>query len=651
MSQYNLSNPFKYLKSSVIKTIVNSLIGRCVTKELNNYLYLVMQEPPRREFGDLALPLPRLLNFCKGVKVSDLASVITNSVGVNSLISNAVVQGAYLNFFINYKNYSLLVLNAVRKLGDRYGIPRVYRPRRIVVEFVSANPIHPLHIGSGRNAAIGGFISRLLSASGHEVERRYYIDDVGLQTAYLAYGYMKLGRPNPPEGIKPDHYYGLIYAATVTVVDIIKLRKDLERAKELRDYTRVKELNSRIDKLMAHLQRLRDIVGKEVDELINELGKEEDPETSVKALMKNYEAGNPEALVIKEVAGKVLEGIKKTLQTLGVNIDKWDWESDLFNEGLVKEVLDKASESRNYSIHKGVPALDFSELLQNRDLSGRLRIPKGLEIPPLILLREDGSTLYTTRDIAYTLKKFREFRADEVINVIAVEQTLPQAQLRLALHSLGFRREAESTVHCSYEMVRMSGTSMSSRRGVYVTVDEVIERMTALVKEIMQVRGGDDKSLPLKIARSAFKYMMLSTTPSKVLVFDINRALDMKQLSGPYLQYTYARSASVIRKAGGIPWSKVRFERGVEGLRRELLWLIGKFPEVMSDTLAKLEPDYLIEHLNRLSDVFNRWYDQEPIAKEPDEELRALKLFITEGIRVCLKGGMNVLGLDILERI
>ncbi len=646
-----LANPLRHLKDSIIELILNALRNRCITDRLRGYLYLIIQEPPRKEFGDLAIPLPRLLTSCRGMDLRELASLIINSVGGSSLISRAEASGSYLNFFINTRTYGSLVLKAVRELGDRYGVPKADRPKRIVVEFVSANPIHPLHIGSGRNAVIGDFISRLLIASGHEVERRYYVDDVGLQTAYLAYGYLKLGKPEPPSGIKPDHYYGMIYAATVTVIDVLKLRNELQKAKELGDYARIKELNSRVDELMAHLQRLRDKVRKEVDKLIDELSGEEDPEASVKALMKAYEAGRPEASVIREVAEKVLEGIKETLQTLGVNIDRWDWESDLFREGLVRDVLGRAKEASNYVLHKGVPALDFKYLLQDKGLREKLRVPKGLEVPPLILVREDGSTLYTTRDIAYTLKKFKEFRADEVINVIAVEQTLPQTQLRLALHSLGFRREAENTIHYSYEMVRMSGASMSSRRGVYVTVDEVIGRMNELVKEIMQLRGGNDDTLPLKVARSAFRYMMLSTTPSKVLVFDISRALDRKQLSGPYLQYTYARAASVLRKANGVPWDKVSFEYGVEGLRRDLLWLVGAFPEVMSKTLEKLEPDDLIGHLNRLSDTFNRWYDQEPIAKEPNEVLRALKLFITEGVRLSLKVGMGILGMDVLERI
>jgi len=647
----NSTNPYRELKISLIKDIVNSITSQCSAEGLEDYLYLMIQEPPRREFGDLSIPIPRLLKFCRDADVGDLSSSIIKSVSGDGLVANAEVRGAYVNFFINFRNYGLLVLNSIRRLGESYGVPRAERPERIVVEFVSANPIHPLHIGSGRNAVIGDFISRILTASGHRVERRYYIDDVGLQTAYLAYGYVKLGRPDPPPGIKPDHFYGLIYASTATIIDLIKLRGELERAKELGDYERVKDLNLRIDDLMTHLQRLRDRNRKVVDRLIDELSKEKDPEASVKALMKAYEAGSPEASVVREVAEKVLKGIKETLQTLGVQIDRWDWESDLIKEGLVDEVIRRAREAENYVLYKGVPALDFSDLARRGDLRERLRIPKGLDIPPLILIRGDGSTLYTTRDIAYTIKKFREFKADRVINVIAVEQLLPQTQLRLALHSLGLSREAERLIHYSYEMVRVSGRSMSSRRGVYVTVDEVIDRMTSLVREVMELRGGGDESLPLLIARSAFKYMMLSTTPSKVLVFDIGRALDRKQLSGPYLQYTYARTASVIRKAGGVPWSSVGFWKGVEGLRRDLLWLIGKFPEVMNRTLERLEPDELVEYLNRLSDSFNRWYDEEPIARESDEGLRALKLFIAEGVRISLKVGMEMLGMDVLERI
>lgn len=645
------ANPYNQLLHSLSERIVESLSSVCVEPPSALELIAIIEEPPRKEFGDLGIPVPRLLKRCRS-EFNELAEAIANGGKKHSLVKGVSRVGPYVDFFIDPVKYGELVINTLREVGEDYGIPKAKEPARIVVEYVSANPIHPLHVGSGRNAALGDFIYRVLKYAGHEVERRYYVDDVGLQVAYLAYGYIKLGRPAPPENVKPDYYYGLIYAATTTIIDIIKLKKELEASKQTGNETKQKEILTELDKLVADLQRIREKIPEEVDKLIEEIGKDPDPESSVAEIVRNYERGGPGTDAVREVTEKVMEGIKQTLLELGVEMDKWDWESDLIKEGLVTKILEEAERSPYYTIHKGVPALDFSELLKKEGIRERLKIPKGLEIPPLILVRGDGTTLYTTRDIAYTIKKFREFKADKIINVIAVEQTLSQAQLRLALYAIGYEKEAENTVHYSYEMVNLPGTSMSGRRGRYVTIDELLSSMKEIIKKLMESRGGAGEDVAAKVARSAFRYMMLSTSPNKTLVFDINRALDLKQLSGPYLQYTYARANAVIQKAGGsVDWEKINYEGLAEESRKELLWKIGKFPAVTQKVLETLQPEDLVAFLNEIADAFNTWYDKEPIAKEKDEGLRALKLAITYGVMACLATGMRLLGMDVLPRI
>jgi arginyl-tRNA synthetase len=643
--------PYSFLKRSIAEVVSDALNSECNSEVQPSELELLLEEPRRKEFGDLSFPLPRLRQYCKK-GMDELWRIVERALSGHYLIKQVTRVGTYSNIHVDMSRYAFLFFESLKALKEQYGKPFSSRKERIVVEYVSANPVHPLHIGSGRNAVIGDFIYRILKEAGNEVERRYYIDDVGLQVAYLAYGYMKLGRPHPPPNMKPDHYYGLIYAATATIVDILKLKKLRAEAKNSGDLDKYAQLGDRIHRLMADLTRLKERIPNEVDRLMDELSKEPDPEASISKLMRGYELGLESSTPVREVAQKVIEGIRQTLATLGIEMDRWDWESDLIREGLVDEVLSKAYSSPYFGEHKGLPALVFSELLKDEEIRAKLRIPKGLEIPPLILRRSDGSTLYTTRDIAYTLKKFREFKADRVINVIAVEQTLPQAQLRLALYALGYRKEAESLYHYSYEMVNLPGMSMSGRRGAYVTVDDVINMMTDVVMGFMKERGEPDRSLALKIARSAFKYMMLSTSPSKMLVFDVEKALDRKQLSGPYLQYSFARAKSVLRKAGGeVPWELIDYGEADAGLRKELVWLLSQYPSVVQKVLEELQPEDLVTHLNKVSDVFNRWYDSEPIAKEAKAGTRALKLAITYGVSVVLENGMRILGMDILPRV
>ncbi len=643
------ADPYRDLLKTIAESISREFsqsLGTDVTPDL---IIRVIEEPPLRKFGDLGIPVPRLSKEL-GLKFQEVAASVEAGLRNVDVISKVTRVGPYVDAFIDAEKYASKVLESLKELGENYGMPRVEEPQRIVVEYVSANPVHPLHIGSGRNAAIGDFIYRILSMAGHNVERRYYVDDMGLQVAYLAYGYLKLGRPNPPEGMKPDKYYGLIYAATATIVDLLEAKKRVEalKGKGGQEYS---DALRELDSLMGDLARIREKIPEEVDRLIEEISRDEDPKASIAALMRNYEFGVEEAQVMREVSEKVMEGIKETLTRLGINMDVWDWESDLVREGLVQKVLEEARKSPHFTIHKGVPALDFKELLKDKDLRRRLRIPEGLEVPPLILVRSDGTTLYTTRDIAYTLKKFREAQARKVYNVIAIEQTLPQAQLRLALYALGHKFEAENTIHYSYEMVNLVGASMAGRRGRYVTVDDLLDQMKERILDIMSGRGSRSEDIAEKMARSAFKYMMLSTSPNKTLIFDVSKALNIRQASGPYIQYTYARAKAVLAKAGGVPWNKLEFKGAGEGLRRELLWLLGKFPHVMKGVLESLRPEDLVVYMSKVADTFNTWYGAEPIAKEVDEGLRVLKLAITYGVAVVLANSMKALGMDVLERV
>ncbi len=650
------SNALEVVSRSICEVLSKQKILSEPNKEIcEENMIKFLEEPPRPEFGDIALPLPRLRSL--GIKVRDVirhSILLVSKLKKLSIISECKVVGTYLNIFLNEEEYAEQFITALKVNGEEYGFIKVPNPQRIVVEFISANPIHPLHIGSGRNAALGEFISRVLEAVGHKVERRYYVNDLGLQVAYLAYGYSLLGKPSPPNDMKVDHFLGLIYAATTTLIDLKRLKEEAERAKKLGNLDEYSRIMNEIDKLIIDIKRIRDRIPRYIDELIDKINKEKDPQNAVNNIMRKYELGDEEvSSLVREVVNKVLEGIKKTLRVIDVKIDIWDWESDLVRSGLVSIILDKARKSPYATFHKGAFALDFSELLSNEEIRKLLSIPKAMEIPPLILVRSDGTTLYTTRDIAYTIKKFREFKADKVINVIAIEQTLPQAQLRLALYALGYTREAINTIHYSYEMVNLPGKSMSGRRGRYVTIDELIVNLKESTKKLMLERGVEaNEEILTKIARSAFKYMMLATSPNKVVVFDVSKALDISKNSAPYLQYTYARANGVLSKYGkDIEWQNISYKAFKKGLRRRLLIQLSKFPSIVNYVATYLHPEDLVSYLNKVADIFNSWYDQEPIIREPDEGIRNAKLALTYGVKVVIGNGLKLLGLDILKRI
>lgn len=647
----SLDNPYRGLKLSISSELAKTLIDVCADPNALTQLEGIIEEPPKREFGDLSIHLARLSRLCN-VSLESLVGMLVPSLEKLDLVKKVAVVDNYLNIFINYAVFGAQVLNTIASYNSRYGVTNDKVKKKIIVEYVSANPVHPLHLGSGRNAVLGDFLYRLNKFLGNEVQRRYYVNDVGLQAAFLAYGYYKLGFPNVPPGVKPDHYLGLVYAATTTIIDILRLKKSLKEAEALGDLSRASELRNEIDSLMSDLARLAEVIRDEVNILSEKIAVEEDPELEVLRILRGYERGEPEYLFVRKVCSKVIDGIKETLEKMNVGIDVWDWESDLVWEGKVDEVLKKASGSSYFGFHKGAPALFFKDLLSSEELRKRLRIPEALEVPPLILKRSDGTTLYTTRDIAYTLKKFEEFSADEVVNVIAIEQTLSQAQLRLALYALGYEKEAENLIHYSYEMVNLPGASMSGRRGRYVTVDELLERLSEMVKNLMRERGSEvSDEQALKIARSAIKYMVLSVSPSKTLTIDLKKILDLKQNSGPYIQYTYVRARSVVEKAGSYSPDVIDYEKADREPLRTLILELSKFPEVVSEVASSKQPEDLIAYANNLATVFNKFYESEPILREPDEGFRTLKIAVTHGVLVVLRNFMEICGMDILEKI
>ncbi|RLE86781.1 MAG: arginine--tRNA ligase, partial [Thermoprotei archaeon] len=208
-------------------------------------IYESLEEPPLERFGDIALPTFR---FSKEFKV-DYKELISRTLCVLDsrrvrVISKIDAVGGYINFFIDEKFAAKELFNTISNIGYGYGLKTIEKPLRIVVEHTSANPVHPLHIGHGRNAVLGDVLSRILTKRGHKVIRRFYINDMGRQVAILAYGCLTLGNLRPTS--KPDHFYGLIYSATNAIIEIDRLKRELERAKKKGDYVEMERINSEL---------------------------------------------------------------------------------------------------------------------------------------------------------------------------------------------------------------------------------------------------------------------------------------------------------------------------------------------------------------------------------------------------------------------
>jgi len=656
-------NPYRYLVQGIASAVVN--IGKEYGLELNyKDVVRLITEPPSMNLGDLGVSIHR---FAKQARVNpiDFGEKVASTLRNNSEVSTAKVVGGYVNVFYKPDHLGRLIINSLKE-NPNYGSEPVDKPLRIIVEHTSANPIHPLHIGHARNAFLGDTLANLLRNRGHVVQTRFYIDDTGRQVAILALGYKLLGEPEPPENIKPDEWLGRIYALTNLLMELKDIRNKL-KAIELKlkttggseeDLEEYRRFVKKQDEIVADLDRLWSLDKELFDKLSKAIMEYDgDFEKELGKIMMSYEKGEEWAKkLVRKVVDIALEGIKITLKNLDIDFNKWDYESDLVWSSLVEKIIGKAKNSPYFIIYKGAEALDTGKLAKNKEVIEKLDIRIRGEIPPLILRRSDGTTLYTTRDIAYTIYKFRDFNADKVINIIGAEQRLPQAQVKLALYAIGYRREAENLITYIYEMVHIPGMKMSSRRYRIVTLDWMLSELYDRAKKEVDSRRKDlpkedRERISRELSKAAVKFQMASIDPLKPLSFSFEKALSLKENSAPYLMYTYARANSVLSKINSIEWDNIDYSEAEHPTRKKLLWLIGKYPWVASKAADDLSPELLGGFLIELADHFNRWYGEERIIDEKDPGIRNLKLAITYGVRHVIGHGLRLFGINVLPYI
>jgi len=622
----------------------------------------VVAESPREDLGDYGVPLARFARRHR-VPLDELFERVRKLLLQEPLVRDVRRAGGYLNIVLDASKAFELIAATLEAEGESFGLVRAGEPLRLVVEHTSANPVHPLHIGHARNASLGDTLARLLRARGHWVETRFYINDMGRQVAVMVYGFRLAGLSDVPPGEKPDHFIGLVYAMTHTLADIESLKKRIEEAKNSGDEERYRQLLRELDSLVADAARLRER-NPELFDRIAEAIKGRDPDRDISELMRSYEYRTDEEVVrlFRRLVERCLQGFRETLARLNVHHDRWDWESDLAWQSLVGKILEEARRSPYYTLHRGAEALNLQPLLEDPEVRKALGIPEGYEVPPLVLRRSDGTTLYTTRDIAYTLKKFREARADKVFNVIAAEQRLEQLQVRLALIALGYRREGLNTIHYAYEMVNLPGQKMSGRRGRYITLDQLIDQAVAIARREVEKRSPDltpeeKDRIAQAVGAAAVRYALVSVSAPKPMTFDINRALDFDQSSAPYILYTHARAANILRKAEqrGITPSPAQADPAAieeNPLRRKLVVKTLEYPYIFAKAADEQRPELLVAYINTYADTFNKWYASgDSAVNELDPGKRAAKLLAVKAAKQVLANTLNILGITPIDRM
>ncbi len=616
-----------------------------------------LEDPPNPTFGHLASSLSfelAKIQKKKPIEVAKSLAETTRKVAKLDLVESVeATEPGYVNFRANLARLTELTLKSVQRAGSEYGLLKTHAPEKTVVEHTSANPARPIHIGTAKGAIFGDAIARLLAARGHNVRTHFYIDDTGRQVAIMAYGYKLLGEPTP-EG-KPDHFIGKIYSVTATLVEIEELKKRLVLLKKTNaSDTDLVAVTKSLDEWVGIAADLQSKYPQEFDRLNKLISKDPDPEKSISELIRKYEKKDLDTtLLMRRVTQIILTGFEETLRRARIRFDQWDWESDLLWTGRVAELVGQLKES-GFAFNKGgALELDVAKAVEKFGLRETLGVSPTFEFPPLTLLRSDETSLYPTRDIAYTLYKFES--AERVINVIGSEQLLAQFQVKVAFWITGHRKEAEKFIYFPIGHMMLEGQGMSARRGRYVTFDQVldetltraraeVDRRSPSIPEELRQRTAE------RIAISAVRYAVLSVEAVKSTNFVWDKVLNFETNSAAFINYAYTRSSGILRKLGRLEEPKA-FNLLTDPVEQALVLELSKLPETFAEAADDLNPTLLCLYANLLAQRFHEFYEKSDISHVDNQELKWQRVALVLAVRTVLKTVAVLLGLELAERM
>ncbi|MFA5763607.1 MAG: arginine--tRNA ligase [archaeon] len=463
---------------------------------------------------------------------------------------------------------------------------------KVMVEYSAPNTNKPLHLGHLRNNVLGLAISNLLDATGHNVIKANLVNDRGVHICKSMLAYQKYGEGKTPEseGMKSDHFVGKMYV------------------------------------------------------LFNEKLKENPTlEEEAQAMLKKWEDGDKETIKLWKKMNKwAIDGMKTTYNNYGTKFDEWFLESELFANGNKDEIIKEG-------LDKGV--------FQKEDNGAISAILEDVGLPNKILLRGDGTSLYATNDLMLTQAKFEKFKLDKAIWVVANEQDLYFKQLFKIFEKLG-RSWAQNCFHLSYGYVSLTTGKMKSREGTVVDADDLLTEIYTLAKTEVDARYIDlkeaEKAKRAKaIAQGAIKFYLLKNDAKKDMVFDPKESLSFEGETGPYLQYTYARAKSILRKAkkDGKKYTAKNFDLLKEDKEKELITELGNFDLAIKKSWEQLSLHPLAHHLLAIAEKFNSFYHEINVLNSNSQELLNARLSLIEATTKILAKGFLILDITALEEM
>ncbi len=535
--------------------------------------------------------------------------------------TNVVAEYNVVKGFLNLTIASpawIELLEAIRH-DEKYGLIQANEQSPLVmIEYSSPNTNKPLHLGHVRNNLLGNALANIIAANGNRVVKTNIVNDRGIHICKSMLAWLKYGNGETPEssGKKGDHLIGDYYVAF-----------DKHYKAE------VKELTTQF---LA--QGMTEEEAKAKAEAESPLMKE------ARQMLVKWEAGDPEVRALwQRMNDWVYAGFDETYQRMGVSFDKIYYESNTYLEGK-KKVLEGLEKGLFYRKEDGSVWADLT--------------PQGLDHK--LLLRADGTSVYMTQDIGTAEQRFTDFPIDKMIYVVGNEQNYHFQVLSILLDRLGFEW-GKSLVHFSYGMVELPEGKMKSREGTVVDADDLMDEMITTARETSNELGKLDGLTPSEaeeIARivglGALKYFILKVDARKNMTFNPKESIDFNGNTGPFIQYTYARIRSVLRKAAeqGISLPDT-LHTGIELSEKEegLVQMLADFSAVVRQAGNDYLPSLIANYCYNLVKEYNQFYHDFSILREENADVKAFRLALSAEVAKIVRLGMGLLGIEVPERM
>jgi len=566
-------------------------------------------QPTKKEFEGshtfVVFPYLKIARKKPEVLAEEMGQHILNTSGLVDKFN--VVKG-----FLNLVLKQHLWLQELKRIDQDQDFGRKEaNGQNVMVEYSSPNTNKPLHLGHLRNNFLGYAISNILEANGYTVIKSNLVNDRGIHICKSMLAYQKFGHQETPEssGTKGDHLVGKYY------VEFDKAYK-----KEITEL-----VNSGLDQEKAAAEA----------PILLEAQK----------MLKAWEEGDPQVVKLWETMnGWVYQGFDETYKKIGVDFDHIYYESntykigkDVVDEGLEKEVFYRKEDGSVWA-----------------DLSS-----DGLD--EKLLLRSDGTSVYITQDLGTADLKYKEHGLEKSIYVVGNEQDYHFQVLQVLLKNLG-RSYADNIFHLSYGMVDLPSGKMKSREGTVVDADDLVQQMidTAArhTSELGKIEGFNDeqaRDLYEKLGLGALKYFLLKVDPRKRMLFNPEESIQFHGFTGPFIQYTYARIRSIIRKSEDIGIRTTDFDASqpleLTTLEQEIIMLIGAFPDKLMEAAKDFNPSVVATYAYDLAKEYNRFYAENPILGEVERARTIFRVVLSAQVSRIIAKSMHLLGIDVPERM